>query len=110
LGALAGCTRAVGRDVERVQRKAGRVPDRRVREQGPTCRDVVETITDYLEDRMSPQVRERFEMHLAICAGCETYMEQMRATIAATGSVAEEAIPERQRTELIDAFRDLFAP
>ena len=85
------------------------MPDHQVREQGPTCRDVVETITDYLEDRMSVQERERFEMHLAICAGCETYMEQMRATIAATGSVGEDAIPERQRAELIDAFRDLFA-
>lgn len=84
------------------------MPDRRVREQGPTCRDVVETITSYLEDRMSAAERERFETHLAVCAGCDAYLEQMRATIAATGSLGEEAIPEAQRAQLIDAFRELF--
>lgn len=84
------------------------MPDRRVREEGPTCRDVVETITSYLEDRMGAEERERFEMHLAICGGCETYLEQMRATIAATGALSEEAIPDAQRAELVDAFRALF--
>ncbi len=85
------------------------MPDRRVREQGPTCREVVETITSYLENRMSSQERERFEMHLTICQGCDTYLDQMRATIAATGSLGEEAIPEAQRAQLVDAFRELFA-
>lgn len=84
------------------------MPQRRVREQGPTCRDVVETITAYLEDAMSPAERERFEMHLAICAGCERYLEQMRAAIAATGAVQDESIPPAQRDELVSAFRDLF--
>ena len=86
-----------------------RVPERKVREQGPTCRDVVETITSYLEDRMSVPERERFEMHLAICGGCERYLDQMRATIAAAGVVEEESIPPAQRDELVKAFRDLFA-
>jgi anti-sigma factor RsiW len=35
-----------------------------------TCQQVVELITAYLEDALVPAERERFEEHLARCAGC----------------------------------------
>ena len=34
------------------------------------CRELVELITDYLEDRLSPVDRRRFETHLATCEAC----------------------------------------
>ena len=43
-----------------------------------TCKEVVEIVSDYLEDALSAQDRARFEAHLAGCAGCTTYVEQMR--------------------------------
>lgn len=83
--------------------------DRTLRERSPTCREVVEVITDYLEDRMGVDERERFERHIATCDGCEIYLDQMRQSIRATGALDDEAIPESQRNNLINAFRDLFA-
>lgn len=83
--------------------------ERKVREELPTCREVVELVTDYLDGQLAPTDRERFEMHLAVCDPCVTYLEQIRLTIGAVGSLDESQIPAGQRTELIAAFRELFA-
>jgi anti-sigma factor RsiW len=71
-----------------------------------TCHDVVEIVTDYLEDALPAEDRRRVEEHLAICEGCTAYLEQMRETIRLTGQLTEEQIPESQKRELLEAFRD----
>ena len=70
------------------------------------CAEVVELVTAYLEQRLSPLDTERFEEHLAFCDGCSTYLEQMRATIAATGAVGDETLPPELAGTLLEAFRD----
>jgi anti-sigma factor RsiW len=47
-----------------------------------SCREVVELVTDYLEDALDPLARADFEAHVAGCDGCPTYLDQMRATVA----------------------------
>jgi anti-sigma factor RsiW len=70
-----------------------------------TCREFVELATEYLEEAMPPDERRRFEEHLAICPGCDTYLEQFRQTIDLTGRLSEDSIePEAQET-LLAAFR-----
>lgn len=73
--------------------------------QGLTCHEVVELITDYLEDALPAKDRRRVEQHLAICQGCANYLEQMRETIELTGILSEDQIPEEQKQQLLDAFR-----
>ena len=58
-----------------------------------TCKEIVEIVTDYLEDALSPEDRARFDQHLAVCDGCSFYVEQMRETIRLSGMVTEEQIP-----------------
>jgi anti-sigma factor RsiW len=70
-----------------------------------TCHEVVDIITDYLEDALSPGDRRRVEEHLAICDGCTAYLEQMRETIRLAGILTEEQIPEDQKRRLLEAFR-----
>lgn len=70
-----------------------------------TCHELVELVTDYLEDALSPEDRRRVDQHLALCDGCTTYLEQMRETIRLTGMVREEQIPEDQKQALLEAFR-----
>jgi anti-sigma factor RsiW len=72
---------------------------------GPTCHEVVELVTDYLEGALSDEARRRVEEHLSACDGCTRYLEQMRETIRLTGRLTEEQIPEEQRRVLVDAFR-----
>jgi anti-sigma factor RsiW len=71
-----------------------------------TCAEVVEVVTDYLEDRLPLRDRERFEEHLAFCDGCSTYFEQMRQTIAFTGRLRAEDIPPGLEARLVVAFRE----
>ena len=71
-----------------------------------TCRELVELVTDYLEDMLPAADRARFEAHLAGCSGCRHYLAQMNATIEVMGALTEENIPARGRDELLDAFRN----
>ena len=69
------------------------------------CRELVEVITDYLEDRLPAADRARFEMHLQQCEACRIYVEQFRQTIAALGRLPEESLSPDTRARLLDAFR-----
>jgi Putative zinc-finger len=76
---------------------------------GLPCVDVVELVTDYLEDALPPDRRADFEEHVAGCDGCRAYLEQMRATIRAAGTLREEAMPPEVRERFREAFRDWTA-
>jgi anti-sigma factor RsiW len=69
------------------------------------CRQMVELMTEYLEDALSPRDRVRFEEHIAGCDGCRAYLEQMRTTMRLAGRIPDEPIPERLQDELLRAFR-----
>jgi anti-sigma factor RsiW len=69
------------------------------------CRELVELITDYLEDRLSPVDRIRFEAHLAECEACRLYLEQFRQTIRVLGRLPEESLSSEARGALLAAFR-----
>ncbi|HEV3407876.1 MAG TPA: zf-HC2 domain-containing protein [Gaiellaceae bacterium] len=71
-----------------------------------TCAEVVELVTAYLDGALSPRDTERFEEHLAPCDGCSAYLEQMRATIAATGALRAGDLPPVLEEGLLEAFRD----
>ena len=71
-----------------------------------SCQEVVEVITDYLEGRLSPEAVAIFETHLAICDGCQWYLDQMRITIDAVGRIEDEEVPAELRATVLAAFRD----
>jgi anti-sigma factor RsiW len=71
-----------------------------------TCRHVVELVTGYLEGTLPWRERRRVERHLAACDDCGAYVDQMRATLAALGTVTEESLTPDARDALLHAFRD----
>jgi anti-sigma factor RsiW len=71
----------------------------------PTCSELVELVTEYLEDALSAWDRSRFEGHLAGCEDCTAYVAQVRRTIALIGRVAEVAPDEATCAELVGHFR-----
>ena len=70
-----------------------------------TCQELVELVTEYLEDTLAPSERLRFDTHLRTCPGCTAYIEQMRTTIRVLGKLSEEWVSEDAQRELLATFR-----
>ncbi|HXV94495.1 MAG TPA: zf-HC2 domain-containing protein [Pseudonocardia sp.] len=70
------------------------------------CRELVELVTEYLDGALPPEETAAVEAHLALCEGCARYLEQMRATIAAVGTVQVETLPDDAVDALLAAFRE----
>jgi len=70
-----------------------------------SCQELVELVTDYLEGALPAELHDRFERHIAHCSGCQAYLEQMRATIRATGTVTVDSVTPEAESVLLDAFR-----
>ncbi|HEX6507999.1 MAG TPA: zf-HC2 domain-containing protein [Chloroflexota bacterium] len=70
------------------------------------CNELVEVITEYLEGELPVPDRLRFEKHLAICPGCRAYVEQMRQTIDALGTLPPTPISEEEKKRVLGLFHD----
>jgi anti-sigma factor RsiW len=70
-----------------------------------TCKEVVEAVTEYLEETMAATERQSFDAHLAECPHCLRYLEQMRFTLAALGRLGEESLDPEVRDRLVACFR-----
>ena len=69
------------------------------------CQELVELITDYLEQVLPAGERRRFEQHLAICPGCQAYLQQMQQTIGVSRQLSEDELDPQMRARLLAAFR-----
>jgi anti-sigma factor RsiW len=70
-----------------------------------TCQEMSELVTDYLEGSLSWRVRRRFEAHLSGCDHCTEFLQQMRTTVALTGSLAGNDLNPARQGELLALFR-----
>lgn len=70
-----------------------------------SCQELVEIVTDYLEDRLPLPARTRFEMHLTYCKSCRIYLAQMRETSRLVGRLSEETFPPGAKEALLKVFR-----
>ena len=70
-----------------------------------TCQELVELITDYLEDALPVPDRSLFEANISDGAGCSEYLEQIRRTVEVSGALSEDTLEPRVRSRLMDSFR-----
>ena len=71
-----------------------------------TCQEFVELVTDYLEDRLEPEVRADFEAHIVPCHWCRYDLEQIRI-VARLAPETREPQMTALAEKLLPAFRDL---
>jgi anti-sigma factor RsiW len=71
-----------------------------------SCQELVELVTEYLDNELPPADRARFEAHIAGCDGCTGYLEQIRVTIELTGRLVPEQLDPAAEAALLDVFRD----
>lgn len=77
----------------------------RVAERELTCKGLVELVTEYLEGELSAGDQKRFSEHLALCDGCQVYLQQMHVTLATLGRLDEQSISSEAKEKLLRAFR-----
>jgi len=46
-----------------------------------TCADVRRELSNYFDDEISPQLRERINVHVAFCGGCRAIYDGVRNVI-----------------------------
>ena len=71
-----------------------------------SCQEVVELVTDYVEQALPPDETSLFEQHLNFCDGCIRYVDQVRTTIHVVGELRAEDLPESTKAQLMTAFQD----
>jgi anti-sigma factor RsiW len=73
------------------------------------CQDVVELVTEYLSHALPAERAARFEQHLFVCPPCAAHLKQVKASIALSGSLHEEAALGGD-ARLLEAFRKWKRP
>lgn len=76
----------------------------RVGRRALTCRQVVELVTDYFENALTSAERRRFDGHIAACAGCSAYLDQLRAVHESVGRLRPADLSAQTERELRRAF------
>jgi predicted anti-sigma-YlaC factor YlaD len=71
-----------------------------------TCQEVVELVTDSLENVLLPGLRKQLEQHVADCPGCTNYIEQVRLTVGMLRQLAQEPVFAETKQELPEVFRN----
>jgi anti-sigma factor RsiW len=71
-----------------------------------SCQEVVELVTEYLDESLPTDATSLFEQHLNFCDGCVWYVDQLRTTVEALGEIREEHVPPEAKDRLVDAFRN----
>ena len=79
-------------------------------EEGPgivpeiTCQEVVQWASAYLDDHIGDERKRHIVLHLAICAGCETYVRQIAMVRDVVGLLPKAVEPPLDSDQLRQAF------
>ena len=71
----------------------------------PTCRDMSELVTDYMERATPVRMRAAMWWHLVRCEACRRYFDQMRRTVRLLGSPRAGLPPHTTEEAVLAAAR-----
>lgn len=71
-----------------------------------TCRALLDFLDDYVEERLTPPERARFEEHLVVCPACVRYLNGYRGTLRVLARVGADgdAVPAAVPLQLVEAI------
>ncbi|HEU4556500.1 MAG TPA: zf-HC2 domain-containing protein [Longimicrobium sp.] len=68
------------------------------------CDDVMQRVTEYLDEALPPGAHTAFERHLAECANCTRHLQEIRQTIHQLGALPREPMPAAMKDRLLQAL------
>jgi anti-sigma factor RsiW len=69
------------------------------------CSRIIALLSDYIDDRLPPDMRRDLERHLSGCSDCTTFVGSFRTTVELVRSLTEDDLPAALRMRL-KAFLD----
>jgi anti-sigma factor RsiW len=69
-----------------------------------SCQELVELVTDYLEDALDVATRAAFDRHIAGCPDCTRYLRQLELVVRATGRLTPSDLTPEAEDALLQAF------
>jgi anti-sigma factor RsiW len=71
-----------------------------------TCQQFVEIVTDYFEGALPPRSQTLVEEHLVMCDWCESYLDQIQATVASLQALGAEPISAEPSAAVLAALQE----
>ena len=71
-----------------------------------TCDEFFAEFGDYLENRVSPEVREELELHLSQCRPCHVLWDSTRKTVKIVTESSSFELPQNVSDPIIDRIMD----
>jgi hypothetical protein len=68
------------------------------------CREAIDVMDHALDDTLQPALQAGFREHMAACAPCRTYLEQLQVTRKALLLLPPDKVVNHRRDELIKEF------
>ena len=59
-----------------------------------SCEQVNQFIIDYLEGKLPPKTRSKFDAHISMCKNCGAYFEQYNQTVTMVNENGQLEIPD----------------
>jgi len=69
-----------------------------------TCQEIAQWVSAYLDDHVGEDRKHQIAVHLAICAGCETYVKQIATVRDVLGALRKTF----EQPSDVNRFRQAF--
>ncbi len=75
-----------------------------------TCRQVIDLLSDYINDEISPEDKRLLEKHFEGCKNCEAFLKTLRQSINLVKDIKYEDIPEEVSVRLRNTLKTRIKP
>ena len=74
-----------------------------------TCKDFLEELTDYLDEKTDAEIREKLELHIAECPNCWVICDTTKRTLRIYKGMKEYDVPRDVHSRLMVALEKKMA-
>jgi hypothetical protein len=68
------------------------------------CNELVERVTDCLEEALDPDTLMKLLDHLQVCKGCDNYFNEVLVTLKVVSKLPGASVPPTVETELLATY------
>ena len=74
-----------------------------------TCKDFLNELSEFLDESVGPEVRQKLEAHVSECPNCWVIVDTTKKTLQVYKGMEAQEIPEDMRSRLMEALQKKMA-